>query len=387
MRSDDLYFALITNVLLTTCFSMGIILVGDDSYEASLLMVIFVFSVLIISLALILVIIYTFTTYPQIRLAESCQKPNFELKMEAGCAFHAFSSHVWKTGQDRTHAIVRKLQLLMSDVKIWLDVDEIDKSGGDLENAVEDSVVFLLVYSRGYFQSKNCRHELNTALDLAKPIIMIYKEDVESTEPVLEIMKKEYEEFCFHDETTSSRMLGYFDNAIPWLNEDVYSAKALSFISHCLLSHLPHYQIHPKELGRGVSVPGEADSSVRVVSPINMCVCSANEGALSIAQEAKMLLGTGSSADFVTIVDPLECVDDLNPYENDANTYNFEGTRTVLLLYLNKKIFQEKEVECCNIVKHCIEAGIDIIFAHELDPEKGGCPFDLFFSSNTTRAA
>jgi hypothetical protein len=137
--------------------------------------------------------------------------------------FHAFSSHVWKTGQDRTHAIVRKLQLLMPDVKIWLDVDEIDKAGGDLENAVGDSAVFLLVYSRSYFQSKNCRRELNTALDLAKPIIVIHKEDVESTEPVLETMIKEYEEFCFHDETTSSsRMLGYFDNAIPWLNEDVY---------------------------------------------------------------------------------------------------------------------------------------------------------------------
>lgn len=99
------------------------------------------------------------------------------------------------------------------------------------------------------------------------------------------------------------------------------------------------------------------------------------------------MLGSGSSANFVTIVDPSDFVDDLNPYERDANTYDFEGTRTVLLLYLNKKIFQEKEVECCNIVKHCIEAGIDIIFAHELDPEKGGCPFDLFFSSNTTRAA
>ena len=111
----------------------------------------------------------------------------------------------------------------MPDVKIWLDVDEIDKAGGDLENAVGDSAVFLLVYSRNYFQSKNCRRELNTALDLAKPIIVIYKEDVESTEPVLKTMIKEYEEFCFHDETTSSsRMLGYFDNAIPWLNEDVY---------------------------------------------------------------------------------------------------------------------------------------------------------------------
>ena len=50
--SDDLYLALITNVLLTTCFAMGSFLIDNDSYEALLLVVIFVFSVLIISLAL-----------------------------------------------------------------------------------------------------------------------------------------------------------------------------------------------------------------------------------------------------------------------------------------------------------------------------------------------
>ena len=217
-RSDDLYLALITNVLLVSCFSMGSILeIREQSYGTSLLVVIFIFTVLIISVLAIVVMAYTVTTYPQIRLAKSCQKPNYELRLEANCTFHAFSSHVWKTGQHRTHAIVRKLQLLMPELKIWLDVDEIDKAGGDLEHAVEDSVVFLLVYSRGYFQSTNCRREIDTALALERPIIVIYTEEEDTTgspgstcESVVESMWKEYEEFCVqHDEITSSKMFDH----------------------------------------------------------------------------------------------------------------------------------------------------------------------------------
>ena len=96
---------------------------------------------------------------------------------------------------------------------------------------------------------------------------------------MLETMKKEYQALCIqHDEVMASRILDYFDTSIPWLSEDVYSTKALSFISHRFLSNLPHYESHPEELEGGVLVPGEADTTLRVVSPLNICVCSDNEG-------------------------------------------------------------------------------------------------------------
>ena len=63
-------------------------------------------------------------------------KPNLALNSDSDSEFHAFFSHVWSTGQAKSHAIVRKMQSMKPGVKIWLDVDGIDSSGGNLEQAV-----------------------------------------------------------------------------------------------------------------------------------------------------------------------------------------------------------------------------------------------------------
>ncbi len=168
-RSDDYFCAFASNMLLVCCFSLGIILkhcseedllddydsgesygeekecsrfVGLNSgFRASLIVVTLVFSVLVLTVVSILILgMYALNT-PKTKLISTGHAPNLELPEQ--CNYHVFVSHVWSTGQSKTHAIVRKMQLLLPGLKIWLDVDELyDLS--ELESSVEDSAVFLL---------------------------------------------------------------------------------------------------------------------------------------------------------------------------------------------------------------------------------------------------
>lgn len=76
----------------------------------------------------------------------------------------------------QTHTIVRQLQLLLPGIRIWLDVDNLDDVG-KLEEAVQESVVFIVFLSKGYFRSANCRRELYAALAGGKPFVAIHEAD------------------------------------------------------------------------------------------------------------------------------------------------------------------------------------------------------------------
>ena len=220
----------------------------------------------------------------------------------SNCEYHALFSHTWKTGQAKSHAIVRRMQLVMPQIRIWLDVDEIhQESGGsgttgsmNLEVAVEKSAVLILFYSKGYFASRNCRREIYTALKLDKPIICIY----EGNQCELKYMRDECIKYCSKDlePRLLSNMLHHLDQhtAIPWVNEDIFAAKALNKICTTLLSYLPYYQRYPQALEGGVYVPGEL-GHVELNSPVTILVYRGNEGSLKIVSQAKKLLEDTSS--------------------------------------------------------------------------------------------
>jgi len=90
--------------------------------------------------------------------------------------FHLFVSHVWKTGQDQTHTLVRQLQRMLPGIHIWLDVVNLE-SIGKLEEAVADAAVVLCFLSSGYFASRNCRREIYAALGNNKPIVGVIEAD------------------------------------------------------------------------------------------------------------------------------------------------------------------------------------------------------------------
>ena len=118
--------------------------------------------------------------------------PRLELPDE--CSFHAFMSHVWATGQARTHSITRNMQLLLPGLNVWLDTDQLNDTS-KLENWVAASSVFILSYSKNYLKSKNCRREVYAAMKLDKPIILLYEGD----RSVIEVMKEECARHCEGD--------------------------------------------------------------------------------------------------------------------------------------------------------------------------------------------
>jgi hypothetical protein len=114
---------------------------------------------------------------PTLRLASNGEEP--VLTLPEGCAFSAFCTHTWGTGQDQAHALVRQLQLLLPGVQvrstptralfvaprtilprrrpqIWLDVDLLDDVGR-LEESVGASACVIIFLSRGYFESAATR--------------------------------------------------------------------------------------------------------------------------------------------------------------------------------------------------------------------------------------
>lgn len=170
-------------------------------------------------------------------------------------------------------------------------------------------------------------------------------------------------------------------NFIPWVNEDIFAARALNKISTKLLSYLPYYQRHPYELKAGVHVPAEL-GNVELTSPVNVLVCRANRGSLEVVREAQSILGRRNAL-FLTISDPIADADELEEYfsetEETISVSTQEEKKHVFVFYLNEEICQEDAEELTILLKRAIDLNIEIILLHELDPQRGGCEFGLFF--------
>ena len=216
---SDYYLAFVSNFLLICCFTLGMILKlcpdetdandsyegfcrnfvgrGLDSFGASVLVLCLAFGMAIVSILTIAILTIRKLMGPTIRMVSTKQAPNLELPHD--CESHIFMSHVWSTGQDKTHVIARKLQLLLPSLKVWLDVDSLTDMSL-LEDAVDSSAVFFLYYSEGYFKCTNCRREIYAAVEMNKPSILIFFGD-EST--ILDVMKEECTQYCDSDKVES----------------------------------------------------------------------------------------------------------------------------------------------------------------------------------------
>ena len=73
--------------------------------------------------------------------------------------FHIFLSHVWGTGQDQMRIVKQRLLEMMPQLSIFLDIDDLDEVG-KVADYVERSRHVLICCTKGYFNSKNCVHEL-----------------------------------------------------------------------------------------------------------------------------------------------------------------------------------------------------------------------------------
>jgi hypothetical protein len=415
-RPDDYNLAFLTNFLLICCFTLGMILklcdkgqqeegtcqkfIGGsiDPSNASLIVVIIVVGVLFLTIGFLVTLTYTKMTAPTVRMLPSGYAPHLDLPED--CNFHIFMSHVWSTGQDQTHSIVRKMQLLLPGLKVWLDVDELHDISR-LEESIAESAVFVLFYSRHYFRSRNCRREIYAAIQLGKPIILLYEGD----SLVLEEMKKECMSNCINDGDSGGddvaethfilkKLLGSsqttsnsFDGPIQWLKEGAFSAAALNRIFYRVLYCLPYYQKHRNELEKGMKVPGML-GNVSLRSQIDLLVFDGNIGSFDVAEELKEALPqVGPEFIFVTkattYFESKKVEGDENRKITTKRNHRVSNRPAFLLLYLNQYTFLDngqEQRDLTAVLQSCLDANINVILVHEQDIKKGGCPFDTFFN-------
>ena len=365
-----------------------------SSEEASLIVIVLAMSMLVLTIILIVIMTISKMKEPKTVVRSTGQTPKLELP--EGCHYHVFLSHVWSTGQAKTHAIVRKMQLLLPGLKVWLDVDNLHNLS-KLESSVEDSAVFLLYYSKSYFQSKNCRREIYAALQLNKPMLLLYEDD----KATIEDLKRECLECCSLTNDDKSpgpsvilgKLLGEdlsietgsrSNPPILWINENEYSQASLNLIYDCILRHLPYYESNPKELEKGIAVPGEI-KPMHLQSQTDVIVYEENRGCMEVANELQTTLGGSSSMMMIhqasEYLSSLQSsVDDDEDADVDVSTMDQHAA--YLLFYLNKDTFtgdREQKSRLTTMLKQCLDnPRIEIILIHEKDECKGACDFGRF---------
>ena len=440
-RKDDYYFALLTNLLLLWSLSLGVVLklcnnyesddenigknidqmnvcetfIGTslDSYNTSVLVVALAVGLLVFTVCLLIILVVNKAKEPFVSMVTTGYPPNLELPPE--CNFHVFMSHIWSTGQSRTHAIARKLQLLLPGLKVWLDVDEL-RDLADLETSVEESAVFILFYSKNYFSSKNCRREIFAALNLDKPIVVVFEGD----DNVIEEMQNECIKYCDSSiKPTSSEILEKLlegEGPIQWLNEGCFSAAALKCIYLRMLHHLPYYQKHLVELQKGIIVPGKA-KDVSFDSEVTVLTYEKNQGSLDVGKEVQDMMMKGESSaspQHVILKDVMSFLGNTNnttsatgeeevpqsPSSNDNSNNKHQDDLSIqlgndsdkavyFLLYLNEYTFSgddHERNELVDVVTSCLnDPNINIILVHERDRSKGSCSFDVLIQQAPTQ--
>jgi len=390
-RSDDYYLACGSNLLLSISFVLGLmthicneggnntcndggcncqnmILSSLNHEQSSFYFIMMNLGVLLLFFIIIALRVRATINAPTIKLVRSGTKPN--LQMEKGCEYHAFVSHVWATGQNQTHTLVRQIQRLLPSMNIWLDVDSME-TVGDLEDSVTKSSTFILFLSKGYFKSQNCKRELRAAFELNKPLVVVYESDRGAT---LAGYEDEFNE-NFQNEDKAIMHNYIFNNkgrpAAMWLNETNFQIETIKMVVHGILLHLPYYRINKKILDDGLKVTDEIGPQ-GIYEQLIVFSCTSNKGCQVVYDEIQSELAEGSN--LISNIDFEEFLERIN---------ELPSHRVVLLLYLNKDAFDDeksgKGMRTSVLVKKATDFGIQLVLMHEQDPEKGACPFNDFF--------
>ena len=101
---------------------------------------------------------------PIIRLSRTRTPPEMTFASRE-LRYHLFISHIWSSAQDQAATIKRQLQLLVPTASVFLDIDDLEDIG-ELEKYVAAAQTVLIVLSRGYFGSYNCKREVGAAASL-----------------------------------------------------------------------------------------------------------------------------------------------------------------------------------------------------------------------------
>ncbi|EOD14550.1 hypothetical protein EMIHUDRAFT_196951 [Emiliania huxleyi CCMP1516] len=307
---------------------------------------------------------------PTIRLVSDRQQP--ELTLARGHTWHLFNSHIWSTGQDAAAVIKKQLQLLIPDIKIFLDVDDL-KSIGALEEYISRSQVVLFFLSLGYFGSKNCEREVRASLDRQKPLVLVQEADPKKG-GTLEAPPSSRQAPAH---PASDLRAAIFDKGWP-----MTTWHRIEAFQRALLLCSPNYEALSKEQMR-LYVPGEVQrEALAFPKPVVLWASPANAGAAELADELTAKFGR-SSLTVSTAEEP--CSSDSRASRRRSSVLRRSAPRragdaTHMLLYLNEHTFVSDE-RLAEQVKQARADRLPIVLVHENDPALGGCPFDYFFQT------
>jgi len=374
-RNDDLYLSVISNLLLTCCFVVGIMIhqckeeddwdeesnscerifgLSLNSYQATLVAVFMTAATLIVFTLSIIVLTVNAMNEPTICLVSTNRTPN--LDMSAGFKNHIFFSYVRKAENDKGHKIVQILQLFLPEVDICFDVDAL-KNISLLEESVAKAAHFVLFYSKGYFESFNCRREVTEAISREKSITVVYETDDNlQDEGFIDEMKEECRQHF---------PLGSIDifakDPVLWVNSSqLFSVESVKTIAMRLLRNLPYYKKRPSLLNAGLKTSCDRGPA-GFLEPLQIIYCGTNRGVRDIALKLKE-----------------ECTGNVSTYDISLSSsqVQYDNKKSVMLLYLNTSAFLDADDLTCECVKQTIDANIPLILIHEMDTDEGGCSFD-----------
>jgi hypothetical protein len=274
--------------------------------------------------------------------------------------------------------VVRKLQLLLPGVRIWLDVDNLSDLGR-LEESVADAAVFVIFLSATYFRSANCRHEMYTALALNRPIVTVRETDEDKGGASVDALQRECQQFCVEaapaaypaylgPEEALRRVFGR--EPIMWSRVNDFQTVSLKMIAVQIIQYLPYYVKNPGELRRGLCLRGEL-GPVSLTRPVTLLVSRANAMAQSLAEEISLAAGSPSITSPIVIMDAEDFLE-----QGEVRAFSSPPEQsTMLLLYLNEETFKSSDGRLADVVKRARDALIELVLVHEQKPSCGARPF------------
>ena len=156
--------------------------------------------------------------------------------------YHIFISHCWKHAQDLAGTIKHLLRSKYMHLRCFVDVDDLDALG-NLELHVRHSDVVLIVLTRDYLTSPNCRREILEALRQDKPLIMVREMDENYGAITREDLLRECACVPADEQSAAHALLRLMDDAttLEWHREYHLKQAALTEIMDHL--HVQHGEL------------------------------------------------------------------------------------------------------------------------------------------------